>query len=99
MLCICNIGLFGFVKYSRLCNFSTNKMPARFNEDMIRPALIAYFRMGRLYSKIVTPDKAVQLEHLKQSLNAYTVCSSTILQESGLAETKESRTLVLLSYY
>jgi hypothetical protein len=49
-------------------------MPKRFNEDMIRPVLIAYFRVGRLYSKIVKPDKAVQLEHLKQSLNAYKVC-------------------------
>ncbi|KDR21661.1 KIF1-binding protein-like protein [Zootermopsis nevadensis] len=50
---------------------STNKMPTMFNEDVIRPALIAYFRIGRLYSKIVMPDKAAQLENLKQSLNAY----------------------------
>jgi hypothetical protein len=48
-------------------------MPAKFSEDIIRPLLIAYFRVGRLYSKIITPDKAVQLEHLKHSLDAYKV--------------------------
>jgi hypothetical protein len=58
-------------------------MPTRLNEDVLRPALIAYFRVGRLYSKIVTPDKAVQLQYLKQSLDAYQVCDSTI---PGLTE-------------
>lgn len=55
-------------------------MPTIFNEDVIRPALIAYFRIGRLYSKIVMPDKAAQLENLKQSLNAYKVCSSLFIK-------------------
>lgn len=50
---------------------STKKMPTKFSEDLIRPVLIAYFRVGRIYSKIVTPDKAKQLEHLKQSLDSY----------------------------
>ncbi|PNF37182.1 KIF1-binding protein [Cryptotermes secundus] len=50
---------------------STKKMPARLNEDVLRPALIAYFRVGRLYSKIVTPDKVVQLQYLGKSLDAY----------------------------
>jgi hypothetical protein len=68
-------------------------MPVRFNEDMIRPVLIAYFRMGRLYSKIVTPDKATQLDHLKQSLNAYKVCRSIVMQESQLAEITQSKTV------
>jgi hypothetical protein len=54
-------------------------MPARLNEDVLRPALIAYFRVGRLYSKIVTPDKVVQLRYLEQSLDAYQVCSSVVL--------------------
>ena len=54
-------------------------MPTKFSEDLIRPVLIAYFRVGRIYSKIVTPDKAKQLEHLKQSLDSYKVCSNTIL--------------------
>lgn len=60
-------------------NFSTKKMPSKFSEDLIRPVLVAYFRVGRLYAKIVTPDKAKQLEHLKQSLDSYKVCSNTIL--------------------
>ncbi|KAJ4426195.1 hypothetical protein ANN_27004 [Periplaneta americana] len=50
---------------------STNSMPNKLSEDLIRPVLIAYFRVGRLYSKIVTPDKAVQLQHLSQSLDSY----------------------------
>ncbi|PSN57546.1 KIF1-binding protein [Blattella germanica] len=50
---------------------STGSMPTRLTEDLIRPTLIAYFRVGRLYSKIVTPDKATQLEHIRQSYEAY----------------------------
>lgn len=60
-------------------DFSTKKLPAKFSEDMIRPVLVAYFRVGRLYAKIVTPDKEKQLEHLKQSLDSYKVCSNTKL--------------------
>jgi hypothetical protein len=62
-----------------LFNCSTKKMPAKLNEDVLRPALIAYFRVGRLYSKIVTPDKVMQLQYLKQSLDAYQVCSRVVL--------------------
>lgn len=50
---------------------STGKMPARLSEDLIRPTLIAYFRVGRLYSKIVTPDKAVHLQNVKETYEAY----------------------------
>jgi hypothetical protein len=58
-------------------------VPTRLNEDVLRPALLAYFRVGRLYSKIVAPDKVMQLQHLKQSLDAYQVCRSNAL---GLEE-------------
>jgi hypothetical protein len=69
-----------------LFNCSTKKVPTRLNEDVLRPALVAYFRVGRLYSKIVTPDKVTQLEHLKQSLDAYQVCSSKNLQPLGSSD-------------
>ncbi|XP_015585623.1 KIF1-binding protein homolog [Cephus cinctus] len=43
----------------------------KYSDDMIRPALCTYFHLGRLYNKIVTPDKSLQLENVKNSLNAY----------------------------
>jgi hypothetical protein len=67
------------VEHLVLLNCSTKRMPSRLNEDVLRPALIAYFRVGRLYSKIVTPDKVVQLQYLEQSLAAYQVCRSIVL--------------------
>ncbi|XP_029041559.2 KIF-binding protein [Osmia bicornis bicornis] len=42
-----------------------------FPDDLMQPALIAYFHLGRLYNKIITPDKAIQLENTQNSLNAY----------------------------
>ena len=43
----------------------------QFPDDLMQPALIAYFHLGRLYNKIITPDKAIQLENTQNSLNAY----------------------------
>ncbi|KAJ9590781.1 hypothetical protein L9F63_016167, partial [Diploptera punctata] len=50
---------------------STGNMPVRLSEDLVRPTLIAYFRVGRLYSKIITPDKAAQLQHVQETYEAY----------------------------
>lgn len=50
---------------------ATHNLPDRFSEDVVRPALFAYFLLGRLYYKIITPDKHAQLENLRNSLNAY----------------------------
>lgn len=38
---------------------------------MVRPVLSAYFHIGRLYNKFITPDKQQQLENVEKSYNAY----------------------------
>ena len=43
-----------------------------FPDEMVRPALCTYFHLGRLYNKIITPDKNIQLENVKKSFDAYT---------------------------
>lgn len=42
-----------------------------FPDDVIQPALFSYFHLGRLYNKIMTPDKTIQLENTQNSYNAY----------------------------
>ena len=44
----------------------------KFPDETVRPALCAYFHLGRLYNKFITPDKKVQLHNVKKSLDAYT---------------------------
>lgn len=51
---------------------SENSPPVqKFSDDMVRPALYAYFHLGTLYNKIITPDKNVQLENVRKSFEAY----------------------------
>ncbi|XP_033207158.1 KIF-binding protein [Belonocnema kinseyi] len=48
--------------------FVENKI---FQHDLVRPALCTYFQLGRLYSKIITPDKNMQLVNVKKSCHFY----------------------------
>ncbi|XP_058808356.1 KIF-binding protein [Phymastichus coffea] len=43
----------------------------KFTDDLVRPTLCAYFHLGRLYNKFITPDKKLQVDNLKKSLDAY----------------------------
>lgn len=54
-----------------LCD-SEGKLPARFQEDDERPALIAHFYMGRLYSKFIDFDVTTRLRNMKNSIDSYT---------------------------
>ncbi|KAG8233589.1 hypothetical protein J437_LFUL001000 [Ladona fulva] len=61
-----------FNKYlDSFVNHSTNEMPKTFNEETVRPALLAYFYLGRLHSKIIQPDKRAQLENIRNSIEKY----------------------------
>ncbi|XP_063240345.1 KIF-binding protein [Bacillus rossius redtenbacheri] len=61
-----------FTKFlDSLRNRSTGEMPSSLSEDVERPALIAYFRIGRLHSKIISSDKAVQADSIRSSLDAF----------------------------
>ncbi|XP_072173912.1 KIF-binding protein-like [Diadema setosum] len=46
-------------------------LPEKFEDDVLRPVLVAYFCMGRLYSKFITPHTQQRLDNLQQSLNHY----------------------------
>jgi len=50
---------------------SEGKLPTRFQEDDERPALIAHFYMGRLYSKFIDFDVSTRLKNMKNSVDCY----------------------------
>lgn len=48
------------------------QLPDKFDEHNIRPALLAKFYLGRLYSKfIVVADPLLKLENMKRTLENY----------------------------
>lgn len=47
------------------------KLPDTFDEDSVRPALVAQFYMARLYSKLICADRQGKVENLKKSLDIY----------------------------
>lgn len=50
---------------------NSNSGPEQFSNELVQPALFSYFYLGRLYGKIITPDKTIQLENMQNSFNAY----------------------------
>ncbi|GFO30159.1 kif1-binding protein homolog [Plakobranchus ocellatus] len=46
-------------------------LPEEFPEGDVRPALVAYFCMGRLYSKVLEPDPSRRLSLMAKSLECY----------------------------
>ncbi|XP_075225325.1 KIF-binding protein [Lycorma delicatula] len=54
-----------------LKDIKTKEFPKEFSADLEHAALISYFYLGRLYSKLVSPDKAVQLQNTKKSYEHY----------------------------
>ncbi|XP_076749672.1 KIF-binding protein [Xylocopa sonorina] len=52
---------------TRNCNSEIEQFP----NEVVQPALFSYFHLGRLYNKIITSDKAMQLENAQNSINAY----------------------------
>ncbi|XP_060728863.1 KIF-binding protein [Tachysurus vachellii] len=47
------------------------KFPEKLEDDVLRPALVAKFRIARLQSKIISGNQATQLENLSLSLESY----------------------------
>lgn len=47
------------------------RFPEKLEEDVLRPALLARFRMARLYSKLICSLPCAQLENLNKSLENY----------------------------
>ncbi len=47
------------------------KFPEKLEDDLLRPALVAKFRIARLQSKFISSNLATQLENLSHSLESY----------------------------
>lgn len=47
------------------------KVPEHLEEDVLRPALVARFRVGRLLSRLISSSPSAQLENLNKSLENY----------------------------
>ncbi|XP_016412415.1 KIF1-binding protein homolog [Sinocyclocheilus rhinocerous] len=47
------------------------KFPEKLEDDLLRPALVAKFRLARLQSKLISNNLATQLENLTHSLESY----------------------------
>ncbi|XP_055503286.1 KIF-binding protein [Leucoraja erinacea] len=50
---------------------SERKFPATLESDVLRPALVAKFRVGWLHGKVITSDPQQQLDNLQLSLDCY----------------------------
>lgn len=50
---------------------NTQELPATLATDELEPIMFAYFQIGRLYYKIMTPDKSLQISHTTNSLKYY----------------------------
>ncbi|KAG7482523.1 KIF1-binding protein [Solea senegalensis] len=47
------------------------KIPEHLEEEVLRPALVARFRVGRLHSRLISSSPSAQLENLNNSLENY----------------------------
>lgn len=49
----------------------TKELPKEMPSDEFEPIMFAYFQIARLYYKIITPDRAMQLDNTRLSLQYY----------------------------
>ncbi|XP_076012220.1 KIF-binding protein [Genypterus blacodes] len=47
------------------------KFPEHLEEEVLRPALVAQFRVARLYSRLISTSPSAQMDNLDKSLNCY----------------------------
>lgn len=50
---------------------ASGEQPEKYSEDSVRPALIAWFHLGRLWSKLVSPSPQSRLQNIAHSLQNY----------------------------
>lgn len=48
-----------------------DQLPDKFDEHNVRPALLAKFYIGRLYSKFIVVEPSKKLENMKHTLESY----------------------------
>ena len=64
-------GINNFFDYLDTFKDTKSKMPDKFPEDSVRPALVAWFHLGRLWSKIVDNSNEGQANYLMKSVYYY----------------------------
>ena len=69
---LCEQSIAHFNTYLNTLKTPQKALPEKYASDDERPALIAHFYIGRLYSKFIQYDTAVHLNNLKNSLDMYT---------------------------
>lgn len=47
------------------------KFPEHLEEEVLRPALVAHFRVARLHSQLICPLTTVHVDNLNKSLENY----------------------------
>lgn len=47
------------------------KVPEHLEEEVLRPALVARFRVARLYSKLMCSTPSAQLDNINKALENY----------------------------
>ncbi|KAG0713528.1 KIF1-binding protein [Chionoecetes opilio] len=50
---------------------TTGEQPTAYPEDALRPALVAWFHLGRLWSKLLTSEPVTKMQNYMQSLQNY----------------------------
>lgn len=71
-LCQCNTLLFRYFQmFLDSLRSPEGKFPEHLEDDVLRPALVARFRVGRLQSRLISSSLSVQMENLSKSLEDY----------------------------
>lgn len=51
----------------------TQKLPDKIQAELVRPVLLAFFYLGKLYREIISPSKEIQMGNLNSSIESYQV--------------------------
>uniref|UniRef100_A0A8C9RZT2 KIF-binding protein n=1 Tax=Scleropages formosus TaxID=113540 RepID=A0A8C9RZT2_SCLFO len=68
---LCNASIKYYQKFLDSIRSPEGKFPEKLEEDVLRPALVAKFRIARLHSRIISSDVSAQLQNLSRSLDCY----------------------------
>lgn len=75
----------------------TNEIPKNLDVDDYQAIACAHFNLGRLFYKIITPDKRMQLDNTRKSLNDYKIFIDYCEKHQEVAERMKGEKGVTLS--
>jgi hypothetical protein len=75
----------------------SNEIPTTLDVDDYQAIACAYFNLGRLFYKIITPDKKLQLENTQKSLQNYKTFIEYCDKHKEIAERMKGEKGVTLS--